>query len=170
MYTGKPIQRRRVQCDLRSFCALFWMYSGRLMQLSEHNSTAPEAFRGFLEGVRSLQDYFRTNAGERLVEAEKQLTKSLAVDPDFAPARYYKAIVLTHARKADEAISLLESLNQDDSSIKAEVLYNLAFAYARKYKYDLFKKSLELLAEAKKSVPRYAFLGLPLSTKRPDLV
>jgi hypothetical protein len=64
----------------------------------------------------------------------------------------------------------LESLNQEDSPIKAEVLYNLAFAYARKYKYDLFKKSLDLLDEAVKSVPRYKFLGLSFKTKRPDLV
>src|SRR5437870_8344784 len=52
---------------------------------------------------------------------------------------------LTHARKADDAIGLLEGLRRDDPRFKAEVLYNLAFAYARKYKYDLFKRALELL-------------------------
>jgi hypothetical protein len=140
------------------------------MQLSEHKSPSPEAFRVFIEGVQNLQDYLRTNAGESLVDAEKQLTKSLAVDPDFAPAQYYKAIVLTHARKADDAIDLLEGLAQDDSPFKAEVLYNLAFAYARKYEYDPCKKSLALLDEAYKYAHYYEFLGAPRIAKRLDLV
>jgi hypothetical protein len=139
------------------------------MQPFEHNSLTPEAFRGFLEGVQNLQDYLQTNSGERLVDAEEQLNKSLAVDPDFAPARYYKAIVLTHARRAGEAIDLLESLVQDDPQFKAEVLYNLAFAYTRQYEYGSFVKSLALLVEADKYA-HYQILGASLIAKRLDLV
>jgi tetratricopeptide (TPR) repeat protein len=140
------------------------------MQLSEHRSPPPEAFRGFIEGIQNLHDYLRTNAGERLKDAKKQFDESLAADPNFAPAQYYKAIVLTHAREADAAIELLEGLNRESTSFRAEVLYNLAFAYARKYRYDLFRKSLALLDEAQKAVGNYTFWGVTLGPKRLDLV
>src|SRR2546423_7266406 len=139
------------------------------MQPSNHTSLRPEAFRGFLEGVQNLQNYLRTNQSSSLQAAEQQFDISLEFAPDFAPARYYKAIALTHARKADDAISLLEGLRRDDPRFKSEVLYNLAFAYARKYKDELFEKSLALLDEAYKSA-HHTFLGVPVSAKRLDLV
>jgi hypothetical protein len=49
----------------------------------------------------------------------------LAADPDFAPAQYYKAVVLTHARKANDAVLLLEELAKREPPFKLEVLYNL---------------------------------------------
>src|SRR5437667_9965629 len=103
------------------------------MQVSKYKGPTPEAFRGFLEGVQYLRDYLVSNEGEKLISAERQLTESLNRYPDFAPAKYYKAIVLTHERKAEGAITLLEELRQSRLRFKAEVLYNLAFAYARKY-------------------------------------
>jgi len=117
------------------------------MQLPEYRIPGPEAFRGFIEGVQELQDYLRTNAGDKLVVAEEQFNESLAADPDYAPAQYYKAIVLTHARKADEAIKLLAALKERDTPFKAEVMYNLAFAYAKTYTYENVHKGLALLGE-----------------------
>ncbi len=129
----------------------------------------PESFRGFIEGVQSLKDYLRTNEGDTLNKAEEQLHASLDAYPDFAPAQYYQAIVLTHMRKSDDAISLLERVNGANPPFKAEALYYLAFAYARKYDYDLFKKALSLLGEANKAA-HYRLAGLSIGTKRPDLV
>jgi tetratricopeptide (TPR) repeat protein len=124
------------------------------MPPSEYRTAKPEAFRGFVEGVHNLQDYLRSNNGDRLSTAEEFLNQSLAADPDFAPAQYYQAIVLTHARKPDAAIKLLEPLSQRSEPYRAEILYNLAFAYAKKYRYDLFKKSIEILGEAYSSAER----------------
>lgn len=139
------------------------------MQISKYNGPTPEAFRGFLEGVQDLQDYLASNKGEKLQSAERQLTESLDLYPDFKPAKYYKAIVLTHGRKANEAISLLEELSESNALFKGEVLYNLAFAYARTYKYDLFKRALDLLDQSDRLAHR-RFAGLSLGTKRLDLV
>ncbi|SRR6266851_148547 len=139
------------------------------MQVVEHKATTPEAFRGFIEGVQNLKDYLQTSDGEKLIIAERRLGESLAVDPDFQPAQYYKAIVLTHGRKSDEAITLLEHLSRANPPYKAEVLYNLAFAYARKYDYELFKRALNVLDEADE-LTQTKFVGLSLRTKRPDLV
>jgi tetratricopeptide (TPR) repeat protein len=124
------------------------------MPPSENRTPKPEAFRGFVEGVHNLQDYLRSNNGDRLATAEEFLNQSLVADPDFAPAQYYQAIVLTHARKPDAAIRLLEPLSQKSEPYRAEILYNLAFAYAKKYKYDLLKKSIETLGEAYTSAER----------------
>lgn len=123
------------------------------MQLSEHKMPSPEALQGFIEGVHSLQEYLRTNEGELLSDAEKWLDESLAADPGFAPAQYYKAVVLTYARKTDDAIRLLEALEQSNAPFKVEVLYNLAFAYAKKYKYEFLQKAIETLNEAQRSAP-----------------
>jgi len=122
--------------------------------------TTPEAMRGFVEGVDNLNAYFRTNSGERLTDAEKQLNQSLTADPDFTPAQYYKAIVLTHARKANNAVVLLEDLVQKETSFKIEILYNLTFAYSKTYNYDNVKKALDAIDEAK---------GLAISQKRVDM-
>src|SRR5215213_1629628 len=100
------------------------------MQLPEYKGPTPEAFRGFIDGVQSLRAYLETNNGEKLVKAEQQLSESLVADPYFIPAKYYKAIVLTHERRSNEAIPLLEQLREVDPPFKAEVLYNLAFAYS----------------------------------------
>lgn len=139
------------------------------MPHSEYKTSTPEAFRGFIEGVQNLQDYLQSNNGEKLDNAERLLSESLAFDPAFAPAQYYKAIVLTHGRKPDDAITLLEGLNRDNSPYKAEVLYNLAFAHARKYQYESFKRALELLDEAQRSAS-WRLMGLSLKTERPDLL
>ena len=139
------------------------------MPLAEYKGPTPEAFRGFIEGVQNLQDYLRTNSGEKLIEAEKQLDESLAADPDFIPAQYYKAIVLTHGRKSDDAIGLLVDLGQANPPFKAEVLYNLAFAYARKYEYEYFEKALKLLDDAYK-LAHHRLAGWSIRAKRPDLV
>lgn len=139
------------------------------MQVSKYNGPTPEAFRGFLAGVQDLREYLAENAGEKLRSAEDQLTKSLCLFPDYAPAKYFKAIVLTHGRKADEAIKLLEELKDSDARFKPEILYNLAFAYARTYKYEKLQEALNLLDRADRLAHR-RFAGLSLGTKRPDLV
>jgi hypothetical protein len=118
------------------------------MSLSEHRTPKPEAFRDFVQGVESLQAYLRLNDEKKLGEANKCLTESLTEDPEFAPAQYYKAIALTHAREAQAAIHLLEGLSAKDEAYKPEILYNLAFAYAKTYEYDRFNKALDLLASA----------------------
>jgi tetratricopeptide (TPR) repeat protein len=139
------------------------------MQLPEYKGPTPEAFRGFIDGVQSLRDYLETNNGEKLVKAEKQLSESLVADPYFIPAKYYKAIVLTHERRSNEAIPLLEQLREADPPFKAEVLYNLAFAYSREYEHRRFQEALVAINEAE------SLAGSPLSrwsskAKRPDLV
>jgi tetratricopeptide (TPR) repeat protein len=108
----------------------------------------PEALRGFVEGVQNLQDYLRTNASGRLSEAEEQFNESLAADPTFAPAQYYKAIALTHARRAEEAAQILEGLDRDDVPFRTEVLYNLAFAYGKTYTYEKIVLALQIITEA----------------------
>ncbi|HEY5884295.1 MAG TPA: hypothetical protein VIT88_06375 [Pyrinomonadaceae bacterium] len=122
--------------------------------------TSPEAMRGFVEGVDNLNAYFRTNSGNRLTVAEEQLTQSLAADPDFAPAQYYKAIVLTHARKADYAVALLENLAGKKTSFEIEILYNLTFAYAKTYNHDNVAKALLVIDQAK---------GLAISQQQVDM-
>ena len=139
------------------------------MQVSKYNGPTPEAFRGFLAGVQDLREYLARNAGEKLQSAEEQLTKSLQLSPDYAPAKYFKAIVLTHGREAAEAIKLLEELKDSNARFKPEVLYNLAFAYARTYEYDRLQEALKLLDRADRLAHR-RFAGLSLGTKRPDLV
>ena len=52
----------------------------------------------------------------QLAEADKCLSQAMDSDPDFLPAQYYKSIVLTHERKADAAIQLLEGLLKKESS------------------------------------------------------
>lgn len=131
------------------------------MQLFEHKAPKAEAFRGFVEGVHNLQAYLRSNSGDRLSAAEDFFNQSLTADPDFAPAQYYQAIVLTHARKPDSAIRLLEPLSQREEGYRAEVLYNLAFAYAKKYKYEFFNRAIEILDEAYRNAEQQ---------KRSDLV
>ena len=108
----------------------------------------PEAFRGFVEGVQNLQEYLRTNASSRLEDAEEQFNESLAADPDFVPSQYYKAIALTHARRAEEAIQILKGLNQEDVGFKIEVLYNLAFAYTKTYTYENVDLGLKAITDA----------------------
>ena len=139
------------------------------MQVSKYNGPTPEAFRGFLAGVQDLTEYLVGNQGEKLQSAEEQLSKSLDLQPDYAPAKYFKAIVLTHGRKPDEAITLLEELSESNARFRAEVLYNLAFAYARTYKYEKLQLALDLLDRADRSAHR-RFAGLSLGTRRLDLV
>jgi|GEM_PF-4403469 len=116
------------------------------MIVTQHKTPGPEAFRGFVEGVQNLQEYLRTNASARLEDAEEQFNDSLAADPDFAPSQYYKAIALTHARRAEEAIQILKGINQDD--FKTEVLYNLAFAYTKTYTYENVELALEAITDS----------------------
>ncbi len=108
----------------------------------------PEALRGFVDGVQNLQDYLRTNASTRLSEAEEQFNESIAADPTFAPSQYYKAIALTHARRAEEAAQILEGLDRDDVPFRTEVLYNLAFAYGKTYTYEKVVLALQTITEA----------------------
>jgi tetratricopeptide (TPR) repeat protein len=139
------------------------------MQVSKYNGPTPEAFRGFLAGVQNLKEYLADNKGDKLRSAEEELSKSLDLHPDYAPAKYFKAIVLTHGRKANEAITLLEELSESNARFRAEVLYNLAFAYARTYKYEKLQAALDLLDRADRSAHR-RFAGVSLGTKRLDLV
>jgi tetratricopeptide (TPR) repeat protein len=118
------------------------------MQVIPNKIPDPEAIRGFVEGMQNLQDYLRTNASARLTEAEEQFNDSLAADPNFAPSQYYKAIALTHARRADEAAQILQSLDRDDVPFRTEVLYNLAFAYGKTYTYENVELALETIDEA----------------------
>ena len=106
------------------------------------------AFRGFVEGVRKLNAYLESNVGGQLTEAEQYLSQAIDSDPEFLPAQYYKSIVLTHERKSDDAIRLLEHLLRKNPPFRTEILYNLAFAYAKKYKYESLTKSVELVAMA----------------------
>src|SRR6266478_2051945 len=138
------------------------------MQLAEDFQPTPRALRGFIEGVQSLRRYLETNEGKSLEEAEAQLCASLAADPSFKPAQYYQAIVLTHARKTDEAIKLLEMLSLANPPFKAEVLYYLAFAYSREYDYDLFKKALAVIDNAEQ-LASYRLFGWSLGARRSDL-
>ena len=119
------------------------------------------AFRGFVEGVRKLNAYLESNVGGQLSEAEQFLTQAIDSDPDFLPAQYYKSIVLTHERKSDDAIRLLEQLLSRNPPFRTEILYNLAFAYAKKYKYEPLANSIELIAKA---------LGGAKAEKRTDLI
>jgi hypothetical protein len=61
------------------------------MRLSGYRTPKAEAFRDFVEGVDSLQAYLRSNDEGKLSEANARLTESLTLDPEFAPAQYYKA-------------------------------------------------------------------------------
>jgi tetratricopeptide (TPR) repeat protein len=108
----------------------------------------PRAFQGFVEGVRRLNAYLESNVGVQLTEADQFLSQAIDSDPDFLPAQYYKSIVLTHERKSDDAIQLLEGLLSKKPPFQTEVLYNLAFAYAKKYKYESLTKAIELAAKA----------------------
>ena len=130
------------------------------MELSEYGLPTAEALRGFVEGVENLNTYFRTNSGRNLTEAEEQLNQSLVADPDFAPAQYYKAVVLTHARKANDAVLLLEELAQREPPFKLEVLYNLTFAYAKTYSYKNVKHGLAAIKTAEE---------LAIEQQRPDM-
>ncbi len=118
------------------------------MLVNPYKIREPEAFRGFVEGVQSLQLYMRTNASAQLEEAEEQLNDALAVEPDFAAAQYYKAVALIHGRHAEEAAKILERLNQEEVPFKIEVLYNLAFAYGKTYRYTQVNLALETIEEA----------------------
>jgi len=108
----------------------------------------PRAFQGYVEGVRKLNDYLESNVGVQLAEADRYLSQAIDSDPDFLPAQYYKSIVLTHERKSDDAIQLLEELLNKKPTFQTEVLYNLAFAYAKKYQYEPLTKAIELAAKA----------------------
>lgn len=118
------------------------------MLVNPYQISEPEAFRGFVEGVQSLQLYMRTNASAQLEEAEEQLNDALAAEPDFAAAQYYKAVALIHARRAEEAAEILKRLNQENVPFKIEVLYNLAFAYAKTYQHPEVTLALETVKEA----------------------
>lgn len=141
------------------------------MQFSEYPGPSPEAFRGFLEGVKNFQEYLRTNEGDKLVVAEEKLGESLSATPGFPAAQYYQAIVLTHARNEAVARTLLENLLSENAGtqFRAEVLYNLAFAYAREYDYKLFSKSLSSVDEAYYLAHRH-WGNFLFKAKRPDLV
>jgi tetratricopeptide (TPR) repeat protein len=121
------------------------------MNVLDYSPKDPRAFRGFVEGVQRLSAYLETNSGDELTEAEKYLTQAINSDPQFLPAQYYKSIVLTHARKSDDAIRLLEHLLDENAPFRTEILYNLAFAYAKKYKYESIAKSIDLVSKAKQS-------------------
>ncbi len=131
------------------------------MPALDHTPKDPRAFRGYVEGVRRLNNYFESNDGEQLEEAERQLTQSVEWDPGFLPAQYYKSVVLAHARKSDGAIQLLEQLLARDAPFKAEILYNLSFAYAKKYKYESVSKAIVLAQRAEEFAER---------DKRADLI
>src|SRR5260370_11725576 len=118
------------------------------MNSLDHAPKNARAFRGFVEGVRKLNAYLESNVGGQLAEADQYLSQAIDSDPDFLPAQYYKSIVLTHERKSDDAIRLLERLLSKNPPFRTEVLYNLAFAYAKKYKYESLTKSVELVAKA----------------------
>jgi tetratricopeptide (TPR) repeat protein len=120
------------------------------MQVIPNKMPDPAAFRGFVEGVQNLQDYLQTNESVRLGEAEEQFNESLTADPNFEPAQYYKAITLTHARRAEEAAEILEDLNHEEVPFRTEVLCNLAFAYGKIYNYEKVKLALETIIEAEK--------------------
>lgn len=118
------------------------------MLVNPYKIREPEAFRGFVEGVQNLQLYLRTNASAQLKDAEEQFDEALAVEPDFAAAQYYKAIALTHARRAEEAVEILENLNYENVPFKIEVLYNLAFAYGKIYDYNKVNLALQTIVQA----------------------
>src|SRR5215467_3283490 len=97
----------------------------------------PDALFAFVEGVHRLDEYLRENNGRKLSEADELLTKAYSTDPSFNLAAYYRGIALTHLRKTDAAIEVFEELKNSSVPFKTEVLYNLGFAYAKKYRYDL---------------------------------
>jgi tetratricopeptide (TPR) repeat protein len=106
------------------------------------------AFRGFVEGVRKLNAYLEDNLSGQLTEADRYLSQAIDSDPGFLPAQYYKSIVLTHERKSEDAIRILEDLLGKNPPFRTEILYNLAFAYAKKYKYESLAKAIELISQA----------------------
>jgi tetratricopeptide (TPR) repeat protein len=109
---------------------------------------SPEAFRWFVEGLERFQDYGRTDSGTDLNRAAKAFDEALTADPNFDPARFHKALVLTDQRKADEAIRILEDLNRPDVPYQIEVCYSLAYAYSRKYELASFRLADQRLEQA----------------------
>ena len=117
------------------------------MKTPEQLPKDPASFRGFVEGVQNLNDYFDTNDGQQLELAERNLSASIGNDPGFWPALYYKSIALNHSRKHRQAIELLQELLSKDTGYEAEVRYNLAYAYVKLYGYEEVKKAIDLLSE-----------------------
>jgi len=132
------------------------------MLINPYKIREPEAFRGFVEGVQNLQLYLRTNASDQLKDAEEQFNEALAAEPAFVAAQYYKAIALTHARRAEEAVEILEHLNQENVPFKIEVLYNLAFAYGKIYDYEKVRLALKTIIQAERLANKHQRLDLRL--------
>ncbi len=93
----------------------------------------PAAFRRFIEGMESFQDYLRSDSGEDLVAARSAFAAAAAADPLFALTRFHEAVALAHSRKEDDAIKILETLSRDGALFLPEVYYNLAQAYLHTY-------------------------------------
>jgi tetratricopeptide (TPR) repeat protein len=120
------------------------------MPLSDQLTANPNAFRQFLEGVERFQAYLTNNVGDELLHARNALNLALKEDPGFEAALFYKALVLTHQRLTDEAIDILERLKASEVPFLAEVCYHLAYAYAKKYKWEALIKAEESLEESRR--------------------
>lgn len=120
------------------------------LAISQTSQTAPtpEAFRSFIEGLDRFQKYLQTDSGEELVNAEKSFSVAVDADPRFVVAKFHWAVSLAHCRKVDLAISILEELSQSKIPFEAEVHYNLAYAYFKKYEFPAFERAESELAQA----------------------
>ena len=114
----------------------------------------PEALRSFMEGLETFRQYVRTSSGEDLKRAASAFDDALRTDPSFLPARFHKAVVLTHERKHSEAIQLLEELSNLGLPFQAEISHQLAFALAKTYQLPAILRATEELDRAEVAAKR----------------
>ncbi len=84
--------------------------------------------------------------------AMKRADDYLAQHPKDAPMRFIKGVMLSDAKRNDEAIAVFQKLSEDYPDL-AEPYNNLATLYAASGKYDLARAALE---QALRTNPSYA--------------
>lgn len=84
--------------------------------------------------------------------AMKRADDYLAQHPKDAPMRFIKGVMLSDAKRNDEAIALFQKLSQDYPDL-AEPYNNLAALYASAGNYDMARSTLE---QALRTNPSYA--------------
>lgn len=99
-------------------------------------------------GLNEIQDLINTG---RSADALRKIDALLARNPDDAPLRFQKGVLLVEQRRSGEAIALFERMSRDFPTLP-EPLNNLAVLYAEQGQIDKARAALE---SAVRSRPSY---------------
>jgi tetratricopeptide (TPR) repeat protein len=103
------------------------------LNASDRPTQSAEALLSFVEGRELLRNYFGSGRSDDLVRARTSFSDAEQVDPQFALATFYLAMVDNELRDADAAISRLETLIRRRVNFLPEAYLQLAYAHTKKY-------------------------------------